>query len=346
MTKPMPLVSLLLPLAAAPMAPAQIQPHTPAIPGFATGYYDGSNALTSLGIGGRTRFTFQIWYRGNTVPRPTVFTMLGVRPKQGLTASTVPQDVEIVLSSTAKGFSTLDTTFANNLGSDATVFLRRTVVNPPALTNHTDPDAPAFWIPGDQPFVFVQGPHFLWQTVVQTEATSRTTGYTCQSLAIALGGHRTSDPSCGGSLAASSTSSTYDLRLTGALPNVAGQLILGVNNQTLAGAVRLPVDLGLFGMTGCNLAVDPLVTLPLTTDAAGNALVSVPFATPAQSVFLHAQVAHVSNANAVGLATTNVAHSVLGNAGMLNYLYAYDVATVAAFGPYTTNRSGPVLLYR
>lgn len=334
-------------LLAAPPLEAQVKPHTPAIPGFATGYYDGSSSLTSLGIGGRTRGTFQIWYRGDTLPRPTIIKNLGVRPTQGLTASTVPQDVEIVLSSTAKGFGSLDKTFANNLGNDATVFLARKIVNPPPLANHTDPDAPAFWIPGDQPFLYIQGPHFLWQTTIHTEPTTRTTGYTCASLSIlsGSGGHSTSDASCGGSLTASYAGAQYSLDLAGALPNGPALFMLALRNHALAGAIPLPLDLGPLGMTGCLLAIDPWITLGTATDATGAARLSIPLPSPADSLFLHAQVVHGSTANPAGLATSNAAHSVIGSVGLLNYLYLYDVGPVATSGPFTANRPGPVLLY-
>jgi hypothetical protein len=61
---------------------------------------------------------------------------------------------------------------------------------------------------------------------------------------------------------------------------------------------------------------------------------------------IYGQVLHSTAANPVGLATTNLANSILGGAGLSNYLYNWTVdGPIAQYGPYTTNR-GPVLLFQ
>lgn len=342
-------VSLLLPLLLPVLAAAQVQPYTKAIPSFATGYYDGVDGLTTSITGGRTKLIFQMWYRGDTVPsKPAVMVALGERPMQTATAPAAAADLEVVLSSTSATASTLSTTFASNLGNDATVFFKRKVYNMPASSNHADPDQPIAWLPGDQPFVWIQGPHFLVQTVVQTAATAGNTGHRAQALAMRLGtsGHATSEPSCGGMLTATYSGASYSLALSGAKPNAPALFMLALRNATLGGVVPLPMDLGPLGMSGCVLAVDPLINVPLTADGAGNVQLSAPFPLLAEAIFLHAQVVHGSNANAVGLATSNVAHSVIGSGNLMAYVYNFnDVTPVATSGPFTSVR-GPVFLYR
>ena len=62
---------------------------------------------------------------------------------------------------------------------------------------------------------------------------------------------------------------TVTLRLTGASPNGAGLLWLGLSRRFLQGAPVLPLDLGLLGAPGCQLLAEPIVAVALPADATG-----------------------------------------------------------------------------
>ena len=107
--------------------------------------------------------------------------------------------------------------------------------------------------------------------------------------------------SCGGSFGAVSTplvgTEFFRVRLTGAMPNTPAVLFLS--------GLRTDLDLGLIGMNGCRLLVgpSPIIQVPATTDANGDALITVIGLTTA--VDLYMQWAHISfGANPLNLLTT------------------------------------------
>jgi hypothetical protein len=84
----------------------------------------------------------------------------------------------------------------------------------------------------------------------------------------------------------------------------------------------------------------------MPTDGQGQARVSMPFAIPTDNIVVHTQFAHTSTTVPAGLATTAVAHSILGGAGLSNYVYNWTTfGLTAQYGPYPTNR-GAVMLFR
>jgi len=79
-----------------------------------------------------------------------------------------------------------------------------------------------------------------------------------------------------------SLGSTFTLRLSRALPNAPGLLLLGLSNSLWSG-ISLPVDLGPVGFPGCQLLVSPDFVLGTSTQgsstATGRAAVSLPIPT-------------------------------------------------------------------
>jgi len=116
----------------------------------------------------RTRGFIQTWYHGSNMKIFPVLE-LGVRVDSGSNAAALTHTLEVTLASTTKTFSTLDPTFANNL-TNPTLFVAKRVINFPAVTNPTDPNAPSLWIKGDKPFVFT-GPHLIVQFDIQTSTS-------------------------------------------------------------------------------------------------------------------------------------------------------------------------------
>lgn len=107
--------------------------------------------------------------------------------------------------------------------------------------------------------------------------------------------------SCGGAFGALTTplvgTEFFRVRLTGAMPNTAAVLFVAGQSTD--------IDLGVINMPSCRLLVgpSPIISLPATTDAAGDALLTIPFLTV--SVDLYLQWAHISiGSNPLGLLTT------------------------------------------
>ena len=148
-------------------------------------------------------------------------------------------------------------------------------------------------------------------------------------------------------MTASGTVTSYNLQLSGADANKAGSFLIGIDHTKLGGSLPLPYKLDAFGLTGCYLGVDPLVNVGFTTDASGGYFLTLPISVPITTpITLFAQALHAYAANASGFATTNVAHSLIGGAGLANYLYNFTAdGPVAQYGPYTTDR-GPVILLK
>lgn len=100
---------------------------------------------------------------------------------------------------------------------------------------------------------------------------------------------------CGGASLVTPTLTTPDVAVEGqtflievtAGPNLAGELHLAVQKDAWLG-FTLPLDLEFFGAEGCDLLVPPDVTVPILTDAEGQATVSLPGFSAGGTVFLQA----------------------------------------------------------
>lgn len=241
----------------------------------------GGNNGTGTVFGG-TKGISQNLYEG-WVPAPGLVMGVGFRRTAGITDyAGFTLDFEIVLSDTTATSATLSATFANNLGTNTTAVLPRQMINVPARDRNSPPSA---WIEfmSATPWLF-QGPNLLIQT--KAFATTWTvTGHRPDRTFASTGGEALNFGSnCGAATISSTTTGSYlpgsslSLTLAGAPAVVPSILLLGVDLTTM-GAIPLPLDLGVIGMTNCLLHVAPVVNFPATTDSAGAA--SMTFGIPA-----------------------------------------------------------------
>lgn len=334
-------------LALVTSAASQSAPYVTTVPRpFAGNYANGGSILPFARSGG----FMQIWWRGDNFSPGQVLTAVGGRADKGLTTPTQNlAKVEITFANVSYGFSGLSSWFLSNLSLSNTKVFTAKPVSLPTMRTASNPDAPILWLYCDAPFV-VLGPHVLGQFDLgpATNAVTLThyvDAYSTNSASVTS--NNSVGVSCGGTLANNSTSNIlYDLRLTGADPFKAATLLLG-SSHTVMGTTPLPLKLDAVGLTGCWLGVAPLLTVSGMADASGNFKMSVPIYTPiTDSVLLFAQALHQRSANPSGWATTNVARSIIGGAGLANYVYNWSKdSAVAEYGPYTTNKS-PVLMFK
>jgi hypothetical protein len=310
---------------------AQPAPHTTTIPKVAAGTFLGSASSFPLGrTGGRAQY----WFRGDNIETPSLVTAIGPRPARNYTGTVArTQSVEITMSNSTLNHGSFTNVFAQNLGAQATIVVARRNVSIPTFPAHTDFNMPGVWIALDAPFALT-GPNLVLDFDLGTAVGATAANYNGDLLTLASPGrHYTSDPSCGGALAATATTVNYDLSLSGAPPAVPAVLMLAVNATSL-GPVPLPLRLDFINMPGCVLGVDPLVNVSGTTSASGTMSLSAPIAFPTAQV-IYAQALHASTAVPAGLATSNVTRSIVGNAGFCAYIYNFTVdGTTAQNGPF------------
>lgn len=310
---------------------------------FAGTYAPGANLLPFA----RSRVFIQYWIHGGELKKNWPIVWLGWRVDRRVSNGPVRYDMEIVLASTSKGFSTLSKTFKNNLGNAPTTFLKRKRINLPAQNAPNNPDQPALWIQGDRPFVFT-GPNLVIQVDGLNGVNSRyyTNAYVMSAASPSL--HLSGAKGCDNSRLQGSFapgSATYTLRLIGGRPNRPAVLLLGLDNRELPGGVPLPFDLGVIGAPGCKLGVAPLVSAPVVLDGSGSMTTSTVTGF-ARTFTLFAQMAVSGAQNRLGWSLSNVNVSLMGPAGLTTYLYNWTrFGPTAQYGPYPTNR-GPVLLTR
>ena len=317
---------------------AQSVPHTTTIPELATGTFLGSASSFPLGrTGGRAQY----WFRKDGLPLPTVVTAIGPRPNKGTSGTGRTQSLEIKMANSTLPHASFSKDFALNLGAAATVVHARKNISIPNLTSHLDPDLPMLWILLDAPFALL-GPNLVVDYDLGTAVGAGSASFNGDLVTLASPGrHYSSEASCGGTLAASSTTVSYDLLLSGATPSQPTWLMLSANTRTWGGQ-RLPYALDGLGMTGCVLGVDPQVVVAGIANAAGTSSLSVPLTLPPDAYVVYAQGAHMSSANAFGLATTNVTRSLLGFTGFSSYIYNFTVdGPLAQNGP--NNWTAPML---
>lgn len=325
-------------LATASTLAAQPAPHTTTIPKVATGTFIPGASSFPLG---RTGGKAQYWYRGDQLHLPSVITAIGPRPSSNFNGVARTQSLEITAANTSLAHSQFGTSFATNLGNQPTVLYARKNLAIPAVTAHSNFDAPGVWIMLDAPFPLV-GPNLVLDFDLGSAIGAGSASYNGDLINLSgTGKHMTSDPGCGGTLAATSTAATYTLNLTGATPSAPTWLLLGLE-ATNAGGVPLPYKLDALGMSGCVLGVAPQLVLPGTASAAGGASVSVPIPSLPEAAVVYAQYAHTATTPA-GMATTNVTRSILGINGFCSYIYNFTVdGPNAQNGPF--NWQGVMLL--
>lgn len=319
---------------------AQSVPHTTTMPTFATGtFYGGASSFPFGRTGGRAQY----WFRNDQIPAPSVINAIGSRPSRGLTTAARSQSVEVQMANSTLAHGGFTRDFATNLGATATVVYARQTLAIPALNAVSDPDQPGVWIPLDAPFVLT-GPNLIVDFDLGTAVGAASAPYNSDLMTLASPGRNlSSDPSCGGTLTATSSATSHTWTLTGAPATVPTALFISGNSTSWAGGA-LPYLLDGLGMTGCLLSVDPQVTVNGATDGAGSYTLNVPLTLPAPAQVFYAQAAHASPINALGVATTNATRTVLGNVGFCSYIYNFTVdGALAQNGP---NNWQPALLVR
>jgi hypothetical protein len=308
----------------------QSVPHTTTIPEVATGTYLGGNSSFPLG---RTGGRVQYWFRGDGLPSPTVVTAIGPRASRTYTGSARTQSLEVTAANTTLPHAGFTRDFATNLGGSPTIVYARKMLSIPAVAPTQDPDQPGVWIALDAPFPLL-GPNLVLDYDLGSAVGAGSGAYNGDLVTLSgTGRHWSSDPSCGGTLTANSTSTSFDLSLSGATPSAPVWMTLALNSRSFGG-LPLPFGLAPLGMPGCVLGVEPLATANLVADVAGVATLSLPVSLPSPAVVLYAQAIHTSAVTPVGLATSNVTRSIVGADGFCSYIYNFTVdGPIAQNGP-------------
>lgn len=293
----------------------------------------------------RTKYFGQSWYRGDSMPRIMPITHLGFRPPQGVSFTARNIRVEFILDNSKNTTGNLSKTYAANLSSRPTVFMRMKTVSLPAVNNHQDPNQPAPWFPGDTPMIYT-GPHLLVQTDIQTSSTPTATGYLVDGFNYRLNVYQTGT-SCGRSkLVWNQSTTSHSLVVSSAPPSTPVTFHFGLDNGRFSGT-PLPLDLGLLGMTNCKLMLDPVLTTTKTTDATGRAILTAPLTLPSSALMVFVQASHPeANANPANYVATNMASTILGRIGLGNYVYSWtSFGPTAQHGPYNS-MYGQIMLFK
>ncbi len=121
--------------------------------------------------------------------------------------------------------------------------------------------------------------------------------------------------SCGGSLnwaGIPKVGTTFNVFLNGAIPGITATLVIGFNNWGWNG-FALPLDLGLFGATGCNLYVSYDLTFQYPTNGFGTAMapLNVPNHPTLAGFTVYGQWLHLGISNPLGLDATSAFKAVI-----------------------------------
>jgi hypothetical protein len=105
----------------------------------------------------------------------------------------------------------------------------------------------------------------------------------------------------------------FSVTLTGGKPSSLANLVLGVSHAKW-GPTALPLDMAIFGAPTCFIWNDPLIRIPVTTDANGKVSITtiVPPSANSGTVFAHWWVLDRS-ANPFGVTSSDYATIILGN---------------------------------
>jgi len=333
-----PIVSLTL--AAAVLFPAvlrtQVTPHERALPKPITGGW-GNGAATYNPARDGTRL-HQTWFRGDNLP--TGFIVLEVGERIGKAASAAMSlRLTLVLDNSSLSWGQMNADPTKNLSSSATKLFDKTL-NLPADAGGSSPDNVHAWMKLDRPWPFT-GPNLIIQKT-WTPGTTAIGVRKYDTMSVNPTRHRTSGTSCGGTLAATHLNGSYTATLTGAPANVVALFMLSTENVSI-GPIRLPIDLGIVGLKGCELGVDPQFILPVATDGTGRAVLSAPVAIPTNdTIWWSVQVMHQDSAK-TSWKTTNVMTTMLGGTGLCRQLRVDKRGTK---GPDLFNTTGPIMLIR
>lgn len=332
----LPLVAL---FAAGSGLSAQPAPHTRTLPKVAAGTF--ANSVSSFPFG-RNGGKAQYWFRRDQIHAPGIVTAIGSRPSRNQTATARTQSLELTAANTALAHGQFTKAFAQNLGANPTIVYARKNVSIPSFAAHANFDQPGMWIFLDAPFPLT-GPNLVLDFDLGSAVGAASASYNGDLINLSgTGLHWTSDPGCGGVLAASATAATFTLTASGLTPSVPAFFLLSLEAASWAG-LPLPFKLDGFGMPGCLLGVDPQFMLPAVADASGGAVLTGPLPTPNPAVVLYGQVLHPVSTTPLGLATTNVTRSILGSVGFCSYIYNFTVdGPSAQNGP--NNWQGVLLL--
>jgi hypothetical protein len=193
---------------------AQAAPHTTTNPRAWSGVF--TNHAYATYPFGRTGGLIQYWRRGADLTVPQIITATGGRATQTLIAPAfMLNGVELTMSNTPVTFQGFSSTYANNFGPQSTIVFTRKAVNLVALNGNNSPNVPVAWLMHDVPFLF-QGPNFLVQVDLGTAVGSVGINRPADGIPSTLVHHIQSAPSCGGTLTASGTGTSYALTLQGA----------------------------------------------------------------------------------------------------------------------------------
>ena len=318
---------------------AQVKPHERAFIKPLTGAFGNSGGrLDPIADSPRVD---QHWFAGFNLPNPYIITETAARVDNSINTSTASTyKLTIVLENTKLGFSQLNPTPSKNL-TTAAVTVFDAIVSYPSIAASTNPNVVHGWAKHTRPFVF-RGPNLIVQRTLVSQPNKpsgarRVDGFNTKNISSF---HARAGKTCGGQLAAAHTGTNYVVTANSVPASKPVILMFSAENVRL-GALRLPIDLTPAGFTGCELGVVPQVFVPIAANASGIASLSVPFQIPQTSTLISVQALHPKGTS--GWATTNVVNSVIGKAGLCNYLRVDKRGSVP---PATANQTGLVLLVR
>lgn len=292
----------------------------------------------------------------NPFPAGTTVLSLGLRP----TASTTDRaaftaDIEVRCSSGPNAPGSLDSTFANNVGSDEVVVFPQQTITVPAMPANR---STGFYvdIPFTTPFVF--GTNGNTNMVVEVLVYSRSAGAswsTDRIFASNNGRAVTAGIGCGSAtINSSSTNGTYvggstvDITLAGATPSTAALLVASIDQKEFAPGLLLPFDLSQVGFgPGCDLLnAGELGAFVFATDGAGGAVASLPIPAVLSQIGFGFQWLYLvppTAANPIGLETTAGRSVFIGpQIATPDVQYVWDLFDVNAVTGTSTTNSCPV----
>ena len=315
----------------------------------------GSSSL----LGGDSTRT-QLVY-ANPFPIGTAVTSVGFRP----TASTSDRaaftaDIEIRMSSGPNAPGSLDSTFANNVGSDEVVVLPQTTVQIPAMPANRSTGFFAD-IPLAVPFVF--GTNGSTNLVIEVQVFSRSSGAswsTDRIFAGASGRAINAGTGCGSATIGSSSTSlpggasyvsgtTIDVTIASAPASTIALLVPSLDQKEFVPGLLLPFDLSLIGSaTGCDLLVQGEAgALAFLTDSNGdaNASVTIPAGFFEQGLgFQWLYLVPPTAANPIGIETTANRSVFIGpRTAVPDEQYVWELFSATAATGSATTDSCPVV---
>lgn len=254
----------------------------------------GSGGTSSAALGQNTSRTQMIFAAPFAVG--TVVTEFGLRcAPSTIDRAAFTADIEIRMSSTTATPGALDSTFANNVGSDETIVLPQQTVTIPAMDANRGTGVfatfqlatPFVFGTNGNPninvdfFVFARSTGASWAT---DRAFGGTTG-AVRDAGIGCGTGTASSTSTAGVGGTYTDGSTITFTLTGSVPNTIAFVQPSLDMKEFVPGLPLPFDLSLVGSApGCDLLVNlDFALMPAITDGAGNA--SVPLTISGYSSF-------------------------------------------------------------